>query len=423
MSRPLGQQSAIRSLLARAACVALGFALLLPASRAVALAQAGHTKPPTAARDSGVGPDGYADDAEVKLGRENADEFNKTAKFVTDPALVDRVTRIGDAIAHVANTVPIPALWGSSQLKKFHYTFRVVDDPDVNAFSLPGGFIYVYKGLLNFVHSDDELAGVLAHEITHVDHHHTMKLMHENDKIQKWILPLVALGAIASHSAMNGAYDVFLAANLYQTAKINTYGIHAEEDADHGAILLLTHTKYNPVGLYSFMLREAADERNHTYGNLGIYRTHPPGADRATSARELLESLHIPIRLSEVDPTLRATARTDPAEPAVAVLAMRGVDICRVVGMDGETAVQRGDRIAAQLNKLVDTHLQSWEVRTNADNSRVLFRGLPLLTPADAAAQNQTVPQLALSVGVAIAQIDQKVQLDSNPQYPTPQGH
>ena len=67
-----------------------------------------------------------ADDGEVKLGRENAEENDKQVKLVTDAVLVERVNRIGQDIAAVANLVPIPALWGSSQLKPFHYTFKVV---------------------------------------------------------------------------------------------------------------------------------------------------------------------------------------------------------------------------------------------------------------------------------------------------------
>src|SRR5579872_2476080 len=120
-----------------------------------------------------------AEDPEVKLGRENAAENDKNIKLVTDAAVVDRVNRIGQEIAAVANSVEIPAIWGTPNVKKFAYTFKVVDDKDVNAYSLPGGFIYVNKGLLDYVHSDDELAGVLAHEITHAAHHHMVKLMHE----------------------------------------------------------------------------------------------------------------------------------------------------------------------------------------------------------------------------------------------------
>ena len=107
------------------------------------------------------------DDGEVKLGRMNAEENDRQVKLITDSKILERVNRIGGELARIANNYPIPATWGSSQLKPFKYTFKVVDDKDVNAYSLPGGFIYVHKGLIDAVRSDDELAGVLAHEIAH----------------------------------------------------------------------------------------------------------------------------------------------------------------------------------------------------------------------------------------------------------------
>ena len=211
------------------------------------------------------------EDNEVKIGRENAEENDKHVKLVTDAAIVERVNRIGQELAAVANRYPIPAQWGSSQLKQFHYTFRVVDDKDVNAYSLPGGYIYVNKGLVDYVHSDDELAGVLAHEITHASHHHMVKLIHEQSKIQNIMLPALVAAVALSHGGVGNAGPLIMGAQLYTTAKLNTYGVEAEKDANHGGLLLMTQTKYNPGGLYSFMVRLAAEERRTGPGELGIF--------------------------------------------------------------------------------------------------------------------------------------------------------
>ncbi|HLV80252.1 MAG TPA: M48 family metalloprotease, partial [Chthonomonadaceae bacterium] len=273
------------------------------------------------------------EDSEVKLGREAAAETDKHCKLVLDPALVDRVRRIGQELATVADTYPTPALFGSSEFKKFHYTFKIIDDKDVNAFSLPGGYIYLYKGLLDYVHSDDELAGVMAHEITHAAHHHLMKLMHEQNKIQNVILPLIAVAAIVGRGGLAGSGELLEGSQLFTLAKLNSYTVDAEKDADHGAILLLTHTHYNPAGLYSFMLRMAADERSHPQIELGIFRTHPTGPERSAAARQLLDSLGIPIHLTEVDPTLQAVVTPisgTSGNPQVAEIKMRGIVLCRV---------------------------------------------------------------------------------------------
>ena len=135
-------------------------------------------------------PTAKPDDAEVRLGRDNADEHDKQSKLITDPAQLDRVRRIGNEIAAIANKEVIPAYWGHAQMKQFQYVFKIVDDKDVNAYCMPGGFVYVCKGLLDKVRSDDELAGVLAHEISHAAHHHILKLLKEQSKIQKATLPI-----------------------------------------------------------------------------------------------------------------------------------------------------------------------------------------------------------------------------------------
>ena len=360
------------------------------------------------------------DDGEVKLGRMNAEENDKQVKLITDSAIVERVNRIGQELARIANVMPIPASWGSSQLKPFKYTFKVVDDKDVNAYSLPGGFIYVHKGLIDAVHSDDELAGVLAHEITHAAHHHVLKLMREQGKIDHILLPL-ELAAIAIAMAKKGqgggqaAQQALMAGQLYTTAKINGYGIEAEKDADHGGLLLMTHSRYNPVGLYSFMIRLAALERQRGQGDMGIFRTHPPGPERVESAKNLLDKLNIPIHLADVDPSIRATVTTIKSSSGdMAEIKVRGLVVCRVASEDGIPAAERAANIGKKLTALIDEKLQPFEIRVSRDQSSILFRNMPLLLEADAKAQNKTMAELAHQVADAIAQISQKQQLENN---------
>jgi predicted Zn-dependent protease len=366
-------------------------------------------------------PPVLTEDNEVRMGRDAAEANDKQVKLITDAATVERVNRIGQEIAAVANKIPITAMWGSSQLKQFNYTFKVVDDKDVNAYSLPGGFIYVNKGLLDMVRSDDELAGVLAHEISHAAHHHMVKLLKEQNKIDRAMLipKLLAIGLLAAGKG-NGeaASNLWLGTQLYTIAKVNSYGVEAEEDADHSGIMLLTHTHYNPVGLYSFMLRMAAYEKSHIYGDLGIFRTHPPGDERAESAKEVLEELNIPIHLSEVDPTLMLTVnpvKSKSGGPELAEIKMRDIVLCRVTAADGMTAEQRARQIAKRLNTLLDTNLQPFEIRANRDQTRVVVRGVTVLTDADAEAQNMSLITLAHNMSDAVTQISQNRQLATNP--------
>ncbi len=361
------------------------------------------------------------EDNEVKIGRENAEENDKHVKLVTDAAMVERVNRIGQELAAVANRTPIAAMWGSSQLKQFRYTFRIVDDKDVNAYSLPGGFIYVNKGLLDYIHSDDELAGVLAHEITHASHHHMVKLIHEQGKIQNVLIPaLIGLGALAV--GRGGAGDVgqlIVASQLYMTAKINTYGVEAEKDADHGGLLLMTHTQYNPGGLYSFMTRLAGDELRHGPGELGIYRTHPLGAERVEAARKLLQDLRIPIELSKVDPNQRVSVflvKGGASGRDVAELKIMGMVLCRVVAADDLTAEERGERLAARLSLMFDgpRPLMNFEVRVVKDRS-VMVRDLVVLRDEDARAQSKPLADLAGTMANTISQVSSNRQSEAIP--------
>jgi predicted Zn-dependent protease len=357
------------------------------------------------------------EDNEVKIGRENAEENDRHVKLVTDAAIVERVNRIGQELAAVANKLPIPAQWGSSQLKQFRYTFRVVDDKDVNAYSLPGGFIYVNKGLLDYVHSDDELAGVLAHEITHASHHHMVKLIREQSKIQNVLLPAIAAAAALSHGNVGNLGPLVMGAQLYTTAKLNTYGVEAEKDADHGGLLLMTHSKYNPAGLYSFMVRLAAEERRHGPGELGIFRTHPPGAERVEAARKQLEDLRIPIELSKVDPNQRVTVllvKGGASGRDVAELRIMGMVLCRVVAANDLTAEERGQKLAERLSAMFDGSrpVMNFEVKVVKDRS-VVVRDLVVLTDDDARAQNKTLAELGKTMMDTISQVSSNRQSET----------
>lgn len=338
-----------------------------------------------------------AEDPEIRMGRDGAAETDKTLKVITDPAVIDRVNRIGQELAGIANVTQVPAGWGDPTVKKFNYTFKVVDDKDVNAFSLPGGYIYVNKGLLDYVHSDDELAGVLAHEIAHAAHHHMVKLIHEQNKIQNIFLPLLIAAAIGSKGNGNTVGNAMLAGQLYLTAKLNGYGVEAEKDADYSGMVYLTKTKYSPVGLLTFMERLASDEQRGPERTLGIYRTHPPSPERAQSALSHLQDLKIAVNRRDADPNMRAvvTVTSVKGQPTAEVKMYKTV-IARLITDDSLSAEERGKKFAQELNILFDQGLKMYEVRATPDKTKIIARFQTLLTysPADATAQGKEVAAL-----------------------------
>ena len=362
-------------------------------------------------------------DAEMRLGRENADANDKQVKLVNDPEIVGRVNRIGQEIAEVANRYVLDATWGTKQTKSFKYIFKVVDDKDVNAYSLPGGYIYVNKGLIDLVRSDDELAGVLAHEVAHAAHHHVMKLIKEEGKLNKGLMPLqlALLALIIAGGSGNGSRTTADAGNimsglqLYAIARTNGYGIEAEKDADKTGIYLLTKTKYNPVGLYSFMIKLAKRERVTGGIDFGIYRTHPPSDQRVASAEANLNTLKIPIVLADVDPTLRpfVTVVTDERGNSVAEVHMQNLLLGRVVASDTQSAEERGNAMSKRLNTLLNSGLQPFEIMPNRDQSAVTARGQALLSKEDAAAMSKSIPEMAQLLAQNIARVKQKRALES----------
>ena len=102
---------------------------------------------------------------EIAMGREADPQVTASYGLVDDPELQDYVSRLGSGLAEVSERPQLP------------WSFKVVDDPTVNAFALPGGFIYVTRGILAHFDSEAELAGVLGHEIGHVTARHSASQM------------------------------------------------------------------------------------------------------------------------------------------------------------------------------------------------------------------------------------------------------
>jgi len=105
---------------------------------------------------------------EIEIGRQAAAEIEGEFGIVTDPALNQYVTNVGLRVAAVSERRELP------------WTFKILNENEVNAISLPGGFIYVTRGMLSFLRSRDELAFVLAHEIGHVAKRHHVQIIERN---------------------------------------------------------------------------------------------------------------------------------------------------------------------------------------------------------------------------------------------------
>jgi predicted Zn-dependent protease len=310
-----------------------------------------------------------AEDPEIKMGREAHEELMRSGlKLVKDPALVQRVETIGKKIAAVANATQIDATYGSSELVPYNYQFFIVDDPDVNAFSIPGGYIYINKGLLDYCQSDDELAGILGHEIMHAAHHHVAKLSREQRKFNDGLL-IAALASLVARVPTTDALNVLQGFQLVAIQKLNGFGQTAEEDADHAGVIVSTKAGYNPVGMLTFMERLERNRRMRPEVELGIFRTHPPEKERAEALVKQITAMGLPINRRAVTGMLKVEVRqvvVGNGIPASEVLLDRNV-IYRTPSAD------RAKEAADRLNKALDRTPQIYDVTKKG--STVLLRG------------------------------------------------
>lgn len=219
---------------------------------------------------------------EIELGEEAVEDIAKSVELLDDPERLAELQRILDEIA------------AQTPRSQIHYVPHLVDTPVINAFVLPGGFVYVTTGLLDAVESDDELAGVLAHEIAHNVNQHAIERMRSTPK-GLGLLQLASIAALILGKSPEAAVLASTAANAITAAVVNGGTIEAEKEADAHGIAYLAKTKYNPTGFLTFMEKLASTSGKFYEEQLGIYQTHPLTRDRVRAAKTQLEKTGVPV--------------------------------------------------------------------------------------------------------------------------------
>lgn len=187
------------------------------------------------------------------------------------------------------------------------YRVSVVEDPTLNAFAYPHGSMYVHTGLLARMESEDQLATVLAHEMTHVEHRHMLRYERSmRNKQIGWSLAAVAAAVVIAHEqgdaleagrygkaatiGMVGSVLVGLGLQLAILASINGYGRELEYEADQGAFAKMTAAGYDPgqaPGVYEALLAEYGDSSR---AEVFFFGSHPKLAERIDNAEQWLDA-------------------------------------------------------------------------------------------------------------------------------------
>src|ERR1700716_2634253 len=216
-----------------------------------------------------------SEDQEMAIGRQNAEEINAQHPIVTDPAISGYTRAGGESIAK------------KTSRSDLDWHFYVVNTKQVNAFALPGGFIYVNRGLIERADRLDELTGTLGHEIGHVVQRHSVKQMESAQKANLGVVVVCTLTSICHSGLAQAAVQVGGSALFARYSRID------ELQADSEGVVNVTRAGSDPQGipaLFQVLLRERQSQPTAVEG---WFASHPLEETRIARANELIAQMKL----------------------------------------------------------------------------------------------------------------------------------
>ena len=215
----------------------------------------------------------FSDDEEMAMGRKAAEETDKQLPILVEPLLTAYVNHLGQKVAK------------ESRRSEIQYSFKIVNTDAVNAFSLPGGFVYVNRGLLDFVTNESELAGVLAHEIGHVVAYHSMNDVARRALVDQGIYQLQKAGLVNDQQMADMMKRYGGPMLLFVDRKFSR---EEESEADMLGMYNAIRAGYDPQGLISFLARLTQFIGNPSLVE-GLLMNHPLPGERVKALRAELK--------------------------------------------------------------------------------------------------------------------------------------
>ena len=219
-------------------------------------------------RKVGKGPNFYSLEKEIALGKQLAQEVERSSKLIDDPVVTEYVNRVGQNLVRNSDA-------------RVPFTIKVIDSDEVNAFALPGGFFYVNSGLILRAQEESELAGVMAHEISHVTARHGTKNATKGQILQLATIPLVLLGP-----AGLAGYGLYEGLNVALPLTYLKFSRDAEREADFLGLQYMYKAGYDPNAYITFFERIQADEKRRPGSIPKVFSTHPPTPERIENAQK-----------------------------------------------------------------------------------------------------------------------------------------
>ncbi len=221
-------------------------------------------------RGIGSGFDFYSLEREQALGKELSQEVEASARLVKDPVVTEYVNRVGQNIVRNSDA-------------RVPFVIKVIDNDDINAFALPGGYFYVNSGLILAADNEAELAGVMAHEIAHVAARHATKNATKMQLLNLASIPMIFFGGPVG-------YAVRQIAGLAVPMSFLKFSRDAEREADLLGLEYEYACGYDPEEFVKFFEKlKLEDKHKHSF-LARAFETHPMTADRIERAQK--EILH-----------------------------------------------------------------------------------------------------------------------------------
>ena len=219
-------------------------------------------------RNVGKGINFYSLEREIALGKQLAQEVERSAKFVDDPMVVNYVNRVGQILVRNSDA-------------RVPFTIKVIDSDQINAFALPGGFFYVFSGLILQADEESELAGVMAHEIAHVCARHGTRGATKAEITQ--IAALV--GSIFIPYTWTG-YALYEGMQFAIPLQFLKFSRDNEREADFLGLQYMYKAGYDPNSYVTFFEKIQAEEKRRPGSIPKVFADHPPTAERIRNIQQ-----------------------------------------------------------------------------------------------------------------------------------------
>ena len=214
---------------------------------------------------------GVSTQQEVQLGTDYASQINAELPIIQDPVIAQYINLLGDSIARLADD------------RNLDWHFYVVDSPEVNAFAVPGGFIYMNRGLIERAQTLSQVAGVLGHEIGHVTQRHSIQQMEKSQQANMGLGLLCILTPSVCQSQAGSA-----ALQIGAGALFANFSRKDEQEADHDGIKNIIRAGIDPSGIPE-MFEILLAERERSPGAVDAwFATHPTEESRIADTRKVI---------------------------------------------------------------------------------------------------------------------------------------